>query len=85
MPATQHMTLLTAEIADFLASCPSAEQLMKYRPSEEAQRRARELLHKNRDGTITRNEQWELDEYEYAEMLMQLVKAKLRSRKGPKR
>jgi hypothetical protein len=82
MPATEKAVLLTAEIADFLASCPSRAEFLKYHPSEEVQRRARELLRKNAEGSITKFEQRELDQYEYAEMLMRLVKVRLRSKKA---
>jgi hypothetical protein len=74
--------LLASEIADFLASCPSREQFLNYRPSEQTQQRARELLQKNSDGTLTRDERWELDQFAFAEGLIRLVKARLRSRKA---
>jgi hypothetical protein len=84
MAATETVAWLTAEIADFLATCPSREELLRYRPSDQTQQRLRELLQKSKDGSITKNKQWELDQYEHAEMLMSLIKARLRSRKGPK-
>ena len=74
--------LLVAEIADFLASCPSAKQLLQYRPSAEVQKRAHQLLEKNRDGSITKYEQWELEQFEFTESLMRLVKARVRSKKA---
>jgi hypothetical protein len=80
MPAAQSVTLLTGEIADFLATCPSREEFLRFRPSERVQQRARELLQKNKNGSITKHEQWELDQYEHAEMLLRLVKARLRSK-----
>jgi hypothetical protein len=80
MPATERATILTAQIADFLAACPSREELLRYRPSAEVQERARKLLRKNGDGSITKSELWELDQYEHAEMLMRLVKARLRAK-----
>jgi hypothetical protein len=76
---------LTEEIADFLASCPSREQLLTFRPSPQVQERARELLEKSKSGQITADEQWELDQFEYAEMLMQLVKARVRAAKATHR
>jgi hypothetical protein len=82
MPTTQKVTVLTSEIADFLATCPSREQLLNYHPSDQVQRRAQELLEKNKEGNLTKSEQWELDQYEHAEILMRLVKARLRSRKA---
>jgi hypothetical protein len=35
---------IVEEIADFLASCPSPEELLRFRPSPQTQARAEELL-----------------------------------------
>ena len=40
---------------------------------------ARKLLEKSKSGRITAEEQWELDQFEHAEMLMQLIKARVRA------
>jgi hypothetical protein len=71
--------LLIEEIADFLASCPSREQLLSYHPSLQVQQRARQLLEKSKSGRSTADEQWELDQFEHAEMLVQLIKARVRA------
>ena len=81
MAAKRRVTWLTEEIADFLASCPSREQLLSYHASGQVQERARELLEKSKSGRITADEQWEFDQFEHAEMLMQLVKARVRADK----
>jgi hypothetical protein len=81
MAAKRRTTWLTEEIANFLASCPSREQLLSYRPSDRVQERARELLEKSKSGRITADEQWELDQFEHAEMLVQLIKARVRAEK----
>jgi hypothetical protein len=73
--------LLAEEIAAFLASCPTREQLLGYRPSPAVQQRARELLQKAEAGRITADEEWELNQLDFAETLMQLVKARLRPSK----
>lgn len=73
---------LTEEIADFLASCPSREELLAFRPSPRTQERVRRLLGKLKANRISGDEQRELDQYEYAEMLMRLVKARLRTAKS---
>ncbi len=78
MAAKRPANWLTEEIANFLASCPSHEQLLRYRPSLPIKERARELLEKSKSGRITADEQWELDQFEHAEMLMQLIKARVR-------
>jgi hypothetical protein len=81
MAATQKLSFLTQEIADFLASCPSRAELLKYRPSPAVQKRARQLLQKSKQGRLTNYEESELDEFEFAEALMGLVKARIRSKK----
>jgi len=81
MTAKRRTNWLTEEIANFLASCPSHEQLLSYHPPAPIQERARELLEKSKSGRITADEQWELDQFEHAEMLMQLIKARVRVEK----
>jgi hypothetical protein len=81
MPAKRRVNWLTEEIANFLASRPSREQLLSYHPPLAVQERARELLEKSKSGRITAEEQWELDQFEHAEMLMQLIKARVRAEK----
>lgn len=78
---------LVEETAEFLASSPTLDQLLNYRPSEEVQQRVRELLASLKLGQVSEEEQRELDRYENVEMLMQMVKAKARLRAGktPKR
>jgi hypothetical protein len=78
MKTTQKVTWLTEEIADFLATCPTSDQMLKFRPSKHVQQRAQDLLRKSKEGQISSEEHWELDQFEHAEMLMQLVKARLR-------
>ncbi|HMC64856.1 MAG TPA: hypothetical protein VKI65_07940 [Gemmataceae bacterium] len=81
MPRVQSAPGLVAEVAEFLSSRPSREQLLDYHPSEAAQRRAEELLQKQNDGEISREERHELEEFALVERLMRLVKARLRVRK----
>jgi hypothetical protein len=82
MAAKRRPNWLTEEIADFLASCPSPEQLLNYHPSVQVQKRAGELLEKAKAGRLTADQQWELDQFEHAEMLMQLIKARVRAEKA---
>jgi hypothetical protein len=70
------------EIVDFLASAPSREELLNFRPSERVQRRARELLAKLRDGKVTSEEEQELEQFEQAELLMQLICARIHAQKA---
>jgi hypothetical protein len=71
-------SLLAEEIADFLATCPTPEQWLTFRPSAQTQQRVWDLLEKSKAGRISDEEQWELDQFEFAESLVQLVKVRLR-------
>ena len=73
-------TWLTEEVADFLAACPSPEELLAYRPSARAQKRFNLLLTKCKSGPLGPDEEWELDQFEHVEMLLQSIKARLRCR-----
>ena len=81
MATKRRTNWLTDEIANFLASRPSREQPLSYRPSTDVQEQARELLEKSKSGRITADEQWELDQFEHAEMLIQQIKARVRAEK----
>lgn len=67
-----------SELAEFLASEPTAQQLLDYRPSKTVQRQACRLLEKQNEGPISPDEHRELDEFAYAERLMRLIKARVR-------
>lgn len=82
MAKTKSAPFVFDEIADFLASCPTTEQWLKFRPSEAAQERARELLYKNNAGTLNDEEKRELEEISHAEILMRLVKARVRAKQA---
>jgi hypothetical protein len=55
------------------------KQLLNYHPPVPVQERARELLQKSKSGSISADEQWELDQFEHTEMLLQLIKARVRA------
>ena len=80
MSAIQTPPRLVDEIADFLASSPTREQLLSFRPSETVQQHARELLTKSSQGTLSAEEDRELSQLEQAELLMRLVKSRIHSR-----
>ena len=69
-----------AEVLDFLISRPTPEEIAKFKVSEEAQTRLREVLEKNRQGILDETEVAELDLYEQCDRLMALLKAKARVR-----
>ncbi len=66
------------EVANFLASQPSREELLEYRPSEIAEHRLDELLSKQRESNLSRDESLELVQFQQTEILLRLVKARLR-------
>jgi hypothetical protein len=68
------------EVDDFLTSSPSLQQILDYRPSEEAQARVRELLQMNRDGSLSEDDTAELDDYLALENFMRHLKIKALSK-----
>lgn len=65
---------------DFLAGTPSAQEIINYRPSVEAQDRFSELLEINRQRQLTFVEREELDHYLWLDRMFSLLKAKVFSR-----
>ncbi len=68
------------EVLDFLASSPTAEQLVNYQPPTALQQRLTELLQKNRSVRLTDAEAEELDEFLRMNRFMSRLKLKARSR-----
>ncbi len=66
--------LASVEIARFLVSSPTPEQIIAFHPSPEAAERFYALIDAERNGTITEEERAELDSYIAFEHLMRLVK-----------
>jgi hypothetical protein len=81
MAKARNTTSFTIEFADFLASQPTREQWLAYSPPEHWQRRASELLQKQNDGDISREEERELEEFAQTERLIRLIKARLHSKR----
>jgi hypothetical protein len=82
MANKSNSTWLTDEVADFLARSPSREEMLAYRPSDIAQERYKSLLAKSNKGLLSADEEWELNQFEHLEILMQSVKARLRTRRA---
>jgi hypothetical protein len=61
-------------ILEFLASNPSPEAILHFKPTPQMQERISELLEKNRTGQLTRAESAELDEYERIEHCIRMLK-----------
>lgn len=70
----QLKTQAATEVARFLAHHPTPEQIVAFHPSSEVAERAYELIHAERDGSLTEEECKELESYMMIEYLMELVK-----------
>ena len=67
-------TQAVTEIAQFLANHPTPEQIVAFHPSSEVAKRAYELIHTERDSSLTEEEHKELESYLVIEYIMELVK-----------
>ncbi|MCL4860333.1 MAG: hypothetical protein KJZ93_13040 [Caldilineaceae bacterium] len=63
-------------IIELLVSQPTSEQVLAIRPSPELQARVSELLARNKEGILSRQEEIELDRYLTLEHLVRLAKSK---------
>jgi hypothetical protein len=79
MGIAEKVPLLLDEISEFLASAPSQQELLKYRPSERLQKRARDLLARLKNDRLTAEEEKELDQFEWIDSLLGLVQARIRA------
>ncbi len=69
---------LFAELANFFASSPTREQVLRFHPSPALERRASRLLDKMRENALSDDESHELEELKHGELLMRRIKARLR-------
>ena len=79
MSSAQTPSGIFEEIATLFSSAPSTTDILEFHPSEKVIKRAVELLEQNRQGNLSEKLIQELDQYEQAELLMRLVKARIRS------
>jgi hypothetical protein len=79
MATAERQVLFIDEVADFLTSKPSREQIVSYHPSSEVEERFELLLEKLRDNSLTLDERDELEQFQQTEILVRLIKARLRS------
>jgi hypothetical protein len=73
--ATQQISLWD-EVDEFLASSPSLEQILAFRPAENVQKRIAYLLETNGEGQLTSEEAGELDQYFAIDVLVSRLKVK---------
>ena len=64
------------ELITFLASSPSSQAIVAYRPPEALQARLSELMEKNRQDSLTTEEEAELDEFLRMNRFMSRLQAK---------
>ncbi|PWU18188.1 MAG: hypothetical protein C5B50_09785 [Verrucomicrobia bacterium] len=67
-------TGIIQEVFEFLASGPSPEQILAFRPSQLAVDRLSELLDKNRESSLSAEEESELDTMQSLNHLFALLK-----------
>lgn len=64
------------ELVDFIAAGASAKEVAAFVPSADSKKRIKALLHKEKDGTLSDTERYELNQYMHIEHLMRLAKAR---------
>jgi len=66
------------EIIDFIAAGTTPEAVVAFRPSDNVQQRVAELVERSKDGSISSEEQSELEDYLQLEHIMIMAKARAR-------
>jgi hypothetical protein len=66
------------EIIDFIAAGTTPETVLAFRPSDSVQQRVAELVERSKDGSISSEEQSELEDYLQLEHIMIMAKARAR-------
>lgn len=82
MSSVETPSRIFEEIAALFASAPTTAQILEFRPTEQTMKRASELLELNRCGNMDDRSAAELDQFEQVELLMRLVKARIRTAEG---
>ena len=73
---------LAQEVIGFLSRDPQPQEILEFRPSERSVERTRELLDKNRAGTLTPDEEAEMDEIEALDHFFTVLKVRARRELG---
>ena len=66
------------EVIDFIAAGTTPQNVIDFRPSDDAQQRLENLLSREKEGALSTEEKFELDHYMQLEHLMRLAKARAR-------
>lgn len=74
-----------AEIIDFLASTPTPEDIIAFKPSDYLQQRLSYLLDQNRNDNLTAEERTELDEFLRMNHFFNMLKIRARQKLAEKK
>lgn len=66
------------EVIEFIAAGSSPQNVVAFRPSENAKERVAELIHREKTASLSEDETSELEHYLQLEHLMRLAKARAR-------
>jgi hypothetical protein len=66
------------EIIDFIAAGSTPEAVIKFHPSDSVQQRVAELVERSNEGTLSGEDQSELEDYLQLEHIMIMAKARAR-------
>ncbi|HMC10108.1 MAG TPA: hypothetical protein VKH44_02415 [Pirellulaceae bacterium] len=70
---------LINDFADFLAIGPSRQEIVQWRPSAFVEERYTELTEKKKEGSLSDEEMKELEAFLNSEIVLSLLKARLRA------
>lgn len=70
---------LFEQLAVLFASAPSPEKILEFRPTQSSIDRASRLLELNRQNALDEAIRSELEQFELAELLMRMVKSRIRA------
>ena len=70
---------LINDFADFLRAGPSTSEILAWRPSPDVESRYEDLATKRKEDSLTSEEEKELEAFLNSEIMLSLLKARLRS------
>ena len=73
---------LADEVLNFLARGPQPDEIVRFRPSSKSIDRIQQLLDKNRESTLTQDEEAEMDYIQTLNNLFSMIKAHARQHLG---
>jgi hypothetical protein len=75
---TMNTTKSYEEVIDFIAAGATPQAVVAFHPSESVQRRVAELVERSKEGSISAEDQSELEDYLQLEHIMIMAKARAR-------